>query len=147
MIDHVWTVLCSNVVTDKETNNLSLIETVEQWNISTDAEFPLVIGNPIILATLWSRSDLDTPTKGMAKISLIAPSGKVRELPLFEVDLSIHRRLRGRHQFQGIEVEESGKYLFRLELVDDGGGGGPTLVAEIPLEINIRKVTSSEEGG
>jgi hypothetical protein len=33
MVEHIWTVLCSHAVVDKDTNNVSLHNVIEQVNV------------------------------------------------------------------------------------------------------------------
>ena len=40
MPKHIWTVLCRNVIQDKETNNLSLIGTLEEVAIEPEQPIP-----------------------------------------------------------------------------------------------------------
>jgi hypothetical protein len=133
VIDHVWSVICSHAILDKESNNFSLID--EQINIQPDTPLPLVMTNPFIIVTLWSRSNYDVPATGRGRISVEHPSGTVRELAPFEIDLSRYRRYRNRHGFRGFQITELGKYVFRVELFDPANEDRPVVVARLPLDV------------
>ncbi len=137
MIQHVWSVLCSTSLVDKDTNNVSLIDVIEQWNIPHEAQFPINIANPFYLVTLWARSDLEAPTQGLARITLIRPDGTQEPYPEQAVDLSNHRRSRNRFGFQGFPLQAPGKHIFNVELLDDGTGQSQGIVASVPLEVKI----------
>jgi len=65
------------------------------------------------------------------------PTGTSRELAEYEIDLTAHRRFRGRSAFQGIGFKVPGKYLFEIILTNDGRQETKKSVASIPLEIRV----------
>ena len=78
MIDHVWTILCSRAVIDRDTNNMSLLEVIEQLTLG-DAS-PPVEGEGLApiqleLVTLWTRRRDDESESGRARIRFYRPSG------------------------------------------------------------------------
>lgn len=137
MIEHVWSVLCTKSIIDRDSNNLSLIDTLEQLNLSPDVEFPAVIGNAFELVSMWSRSNYDELVRGRARVIVENPSSQTRELPEYEIDLWNSRRFRYRINIQGFSLNEPGKFIFHVELLEDGGEGEPVNVANIPLDVRI----------
>jgi hypothetical protein len=85
LIEHIWTVLCSRVITSRESNNVSLIEVTEQVELEVGVQgakqssYQSVIPLPfnLVLASLWSRVEDDKPVEVTAKDLFIAPSGKI----------------------------------------------------------------------
>jgi hypothetical protein len=76
MIDHVWTVLCSRAVVDRDSNNASLENVIERVTIEgqppSDAALPL----PLDVMTLWTRTAPDQPCRGHMRLDCLFPSGK-----------------------------------------------------------------------
>lgn len=129
MIEHIWTVLCSRVITSSESNNASLIEVIEELTLDVSGEgdnksteqavVPLPFS--LVLISLWSRTEDDKPIVGTAKDIFLAPSGKTLGEQEFKINLSDHIRIRTRRKFINlpIPVKESGKYRFRTEILDE----------------------------
>lgn len=138
MVQHVWTVLCTRSITDSETNNVSLIEVLEQLTIADPGAAPGVEGlvpMPLELVTLWSRETDDRPARGRGRISFERPSGLVREsVSEHDIDLTVSLRVRHRQRFMGIPIREPGRHVFRVELRDDARQNWAT-VATVPLEV------------
>lgn len=149
MIEHIWTILCSRVITSRETNNVSLIEVTEELGLdvgmegdkeSTDRSvIPLPFS--LILVSLWSRMEDDKPIVGTAKDILLTPSGKTLGEQEFKVNLSDHVRMRTMRNLihLPIPVKESGKYRFRTELLDEENKTWKA-VSNIPLIINTKMI-------
>lgn len=147
MIEHIWTVLCSHVITSRETNNVSLIDVTEELRLdigmegdkkSTDQS---VIPLPfkLILASLWSRMEDNKPIVGTGRDILLTPSGKILGEQEFRIDLSNRMRMRTMRRLihLPIPVKESGKYRFRTELLDEENKTWKA-VSNIPVIINIK---------
>lgn len=141
MIRHVWTVLCSNVVIDRDSNNVSLQDVIEQVQVtieggwSPDAKSVLPIR--LNLVTLWVRADYAVPAQGKARITVLSPAGDPLAKPGgYEINLADpYRRFRGRTRFGSLPVAGSGCYTFLVELQKEDEAWEP--VAEIPLEVTI----------
>jgi hypothetical protein len=88
------------------------------------------------LVSLWSRVELDKPTAGEARITVLTPVGK-RSVPnVTAIDLREFRRLRSRSQIAGLPLDRPGLYWFVVELRQEEQNKW-TEVAKIPLEISI----------
>jgi len=137
MIDHVWTVLCSHAVIDRDSNNVSLLDVVEQINIEEEPSPEGGITFPLDLMTLWARADLDRPARRRGRVTFVSPSGTTNDGPWeFEVDLSEHPRNRTKGSIRALHVSESGRHVFQVELQGENGTEWHQ-VAAIPLEINF----------
>ena len=138
MIDHVWSVLCNSATIDRESNNVTLFQVVEQLNVSGPSGADVSTGVAIFdaeLVTLWSRTNLDHPARSRARIQFVAPDGALLGKPiLYDVDLTGYGRLRNRTRISGFPVRGPGKYEFRVELEKDSGW---ETVAKIPVEVRV----------
>jgi len=134
MIDHVWTVVCSRAVTDRESNNVSLQNVVEQITIRGEPIPDAMVPIPLDVVTLWVRANTDIPSRGYTRLIFLSPSGTVIGSLESEVDLSEYERYRTRTHFQGLPVTEPGRYTFRVELQNEGESEWHQ-VALIPLRI------------
>ena len=120
----LWALLCRNTITDKETNNISLIEVVDELTIpgpppqTPDAtvDEPSPIFN-LYLVALWSRSDIDEPEEGDTRIRAITPDDRHAVSPELHVDLTeaVRARSIGRLVRSPFVVSRQGVYRFKLE--------------------------------
>lgn len=150
MIQHIWTVICSNSVIDQDSNNISLQSVIEQLNIAgTPPASGVVPAVPISLevVTLWARADFDVPGRGRARVTFLFPSG-IPSAPLqfeYGIDLSSFKRNRTRWHINGLPIRESGRHIFRVEFQNEGENVWRE-VATVPLEV-IVELTGSEQTG
>ncbi len=136
MIDHVWSVLCRRSSIDRETNNISLFDVVEQLQLFEGSEVPSSVAGPFEIVSLWTRSA--EPTRGEAQISLRGPSGRLLIPPLLqEIDLREARRLRARQRLSLIPIEGSGVHVFSIERRLHGRERWDE-VATIPVDVVLR---------
>jgi len=119
MIEHIWTVICSDAIIDQDTNNISIFNILEQVNIPEEAVKTQVIGINVELLTLWIRSDLSKPATGMSQVNLVAPNGEVIQSSESALDLSRFERLRSRSLYQGLPYKGDGTYQFVVEYRPD----------------------------
>ena len=133
----VWAVLCHKSVIDKDSNQLSLFDTIEQLKIEVSEPLPAKAAVPLVaqLATFWTRTDLEAPEKVPARIRFIAPSGKTLATSPFEVDVQSKPNHRVIMKMQGLPVVGSGRYWFVVELKVTGGRFKPQ--ARLPLDVSI----------
>jgi hypothetical protein len=144
MIDHVWTVLCSRAVIDKNSNNVSIQNVIEQITIQGEPQPEQGIDIAFEVVSLWSRSDSDVPSHGQARLTFLSPSGRRTGLVEFELDLSEYERLRTRRVFQGLPVTEPGRHTWLMELRNEGEEGWQE-VASVPLKIVFMPTESEEQ--
>ena len=139
MIDHVWTVLCTRSIIDKNTNNISLLEVLEE--VVAAGEAPTEDRVPELpinaqLVTLWARRESSQPTRGRARVTFESPSHKLLFQREYAIDLTTHSRTRKRALINGLPVPGSGWYHFKVEVRDEGDTWRE--VARVPLEVEIR---------
>ncbi len=137
MINHVWTILCSQSVIDKDTNNISLQNVLEQLNISgpipSDKD-PALLPLRLELVSLWERIPNDKEARGRYQVLINSPSGATLSSLESDIDLSFYTRTRSRGRINGLQVPESGRYAFRILLIEPGDDDWRQ-VADIPLMI------------
>jgi len=139
MIDHVWTVLCSMVSTAKETNNVSLLNVVEQINLGAQpSEEDSAIRLDLVLISLWARADPDEPAVGQALFEILDPSGEQLIAVPGTLDLKRFERLRTPVGIEGIKFRGFGRYRFKVHYRNSEEEAWQ-LVASVPLRI-VRKL-------
>lgn len=152
-IKHIWTVLCRRSIIDKESNNISLLDVLEQVAVSRipagerqPAKDTLTSAVPLDyeLVSLWIRASEDQPALGHARAILCSPSGALPGEPAqIDVDLRVYQRMRTRQRFVGLRIKEPGQYLFRVEYRDDGEAEWRG-VTTIPLQVIIEPLPEKQ---
>src|SRR5258708_7392694 len=99
MAQHVWTIPCRFSTTSSETNNVSLIEVLEEISIPAlpvqqmgRGMFPAMFD----VVTLWSRENDDQEEAGFGKMSFVGANGEVLLENPYPIDL-----LRQNKRFRG----------------------------------------------
>jgi hypothetical protein len=134
MIDHVWSLLCSEVVTDKETNNISIHNIIEVLTVRDNPKPGGVVPRHFEILTLWARTKVDQPVEGESQIRFISPSGDELIKRVFKIDLTQRERVRNRIIFEGLRAEENGRYYFYIAKKEENNW---MPVASIPLTIKF----------
>jgi hypothetical protein len=136
MIEHIWSVLCARSATDRETNNLSLFEILEQVNIlgplpdpGANAAFPMQYE----VVSLWARANSAEAEESRGRIKLIAPSGAQVFAQEFPVNLSENLRMRTQLRSMGFPLLGPGRYRFEVEI--QRANENWETVARIPLQV------------
>lgn len=118
---HVWTIACARTLSDSETNNISLLDVIEQVNLNPpakQAEYSLPINLSVV--TAWYRSDVSKPERFMHRLSFVFPSGKKELGGTTEVVLTEHLRGQCIGQISGMTVEEGMHYFVAESSIDSG---------------------------
>jgi hypothetical protein len=144
MIDHVWTVICSRSIIDRDTNNVSIYNVIEQINVPGEPQPDRVLDIIVEIVTLWVRSDFDVPSHGDARLTFISASGQRGGSVEFELDLSEFERLRTRRLFEGLPVAEPGRHTWLVELRNEGEEEWQE-VASVPLKVVFMPTESDEQ--
>jgi hypothetical protein len=122
----VWSVLCQQALIDRQTNNLSLINTIDEVHPARpQQEIPKVLNGkkvlPIIpmtcsLVTLWERDRLTISESASVRASLVGPDGKT--LLKIEAVIDLRKSIRARvlANLPGLPVAGNGTYKFVLRL-------------------------------
>ena len=143
MIRHIWSVLCSHSVIDKDTNNVSIHNVIEQISIHGEPQADGFLSMPFEIISLWTRDLSNTPIDGSERISLITPSGDESVAAEVELDLTKVERHRHRVKFSGLPVVEEGNYYFKVE--SKYGDTEWNEVARLPLKVLFETQLSEKE--
>ena len=145
MIKHIWSILCRKSIVDNETNNISINDVFEQLSVDLkvkkdDVDKLKLINIPIEfeVVSMWVKND-KTNLKGNLNVEILNPKGAV--VKNFEQPLEMPetmKRLRSRLRIMGLVVEQPGDYIFKISFKEEGQKLYKA-VAEIPLEINLKK--------
>ena len=137
MISHVWTVICSRVVVDKESNNLSIQNVLERVTIHGEPMPDTLLPMPFDLVTMWTRVAPDIPARGIVRMQMQFPSGKVYESHEAEVNVLEHLYFRFKIHFAGLPMAEAGRHLFVVELKNEDTDEWQR-VAAVPLQLTFK---------
>ena len=146
---HIWSILCTRSIIDNETNNISLIDTLEKININIhpkqkgvgsikDALEPITIRGQFEIVSLFKRSNTaEELEKAQQLIEFYGPDDKKIEEFVKAVEISKQfQRMRVRFRIQKLTFFKAGEYKFVVKLKEEGQIKYQT-VAELPLEVGI----------
>jgi hypothetical protein len=143
MADHVWSVFCYKGCIDRFTNQISLLDVIEELMLApnqllSNAPPGSAFRIPCDIATLWLRSNLSTPERRRMRIRLVAPNGISSDTSqgVIDVDLEATERCRTLLKMEGLPFWGEGLYRFIVELE----GNKPDewyQCAAIPLMVKI----------
>lgn len=151
MIDHYWTVLCSNSAIDKDSNNISLFNIVERITIYGEPPQGNKVGAvpiPHTIVTLWGRSDIEQPERGTTRFVIEYQQGddtKSTDPHEIGIDLTEHPRFRTRATLNALPVLGEGRHWIRVFL-NQNDEDEWVRVASIPYEIFFRPESEAAEG-
>lgn len=146
-IKYLGAILCSSASIDRETNNLTVFNIIEEINVlekqlqssPNNQTNKKVVPLQFELITLWKKEVLDQEVDIKSKIELVDPGNEI--LQTIEVPLVIkreHKRFRNRIQMNGLNITTKGEYNFRIYIKEDNEDKF-NLVGEVPLTINVLK--------
>lgn len=145
-VKHVWTIICRKTIQDASTNNVSLMDVLEQVSFLPPKEIfekmELNQGKPFGLpieyeiVSMWEREVANEDTKGGVVIKLQDPNGRVLQeiAHIFQFKPGIKRwRLTGK--IRGLRITTPGVYRFNVYHDENNS---QKEVASIPLEVLIQ---------
>lgn len=134
---HRWSILCQSSNIDRESNNLSIFNILEELRVtppSQDAK-QIVVRMPVQLITLWEKQTAKGTATSNVAIELVDPKGNI--LPTVSYVLATpQKRLRFVVNMDGIKVTESGEYMFKIRIRNDEKDIFEE-VGEVPLQVAI----------
>lgn len=147
----IWAVLCRNSAIDKDTNNVSLFEIIEEITFPAPPPEPpqwqqlparLSLAPLFQLIILWTRSNQEVPEQGRGRVRILLPANDREAMAQeFEVDLTQYLRLRNRINVPGFPVGPEGIYRFVVESMT--GPSEWAQVFELPVRVVIQRQDSA----
>lgn len=136
---HIWSVVCSKSITDVNSNNVSLVEVIEQVQFvqtkkrdkGTDEAFTPVI---VEWVSLWMRTDIETSEVGDARDIVLSPSGKKILERKYQVNLENHKRSRQTRRIRLPLIIEDGMHLLRTQVKLNNNW---KTVSDVPVFVTI----------
>lgn len=126
MIEHYWTVLCRKGVIDSDSNNISLLEVLEQVNIvgtpPVEKEEGAIPGEYEIVS-LWGRANYNEPARGMVKYVIGYRSGDIEKTSkeqIVEIDMTGHNRSRSILKLPLVPIHGEGLHRINVSLKIEG---------------------------
>ena len=135
-----WAVIAENSAIDRDTNNISLFNVIEEVHIPEppeprdDGDQLSVVALRFVFVALFARSEAGTGEKKEVRLTIALPDGKVAETGLtFEIDLDTADRTRIRINGSTLPLAGKGEYRFRIEGRDEDADWH--LITEVPLQV------------
>lgn len=142
MAEHVWTILCEQATVDEKTNNLSLLRIIEQIEVAISSPelppTPFVIPVDWTIGSFWARTKWDQPEKVRARLQTLSPTGTRLGVGEFDVDLTVHRRMRTLSKIAQFAIDKGGLYTFSLDVATDLQHTKWTQVGKSLLEVVVK---------
>jgi len=148
MIKHIWSVLCQQSIVNRDSNNISLIEVIEQLSIEgrvieSESEKPKLLPLSFNIVSMWIRENLDEPADSKANVIFLSPRDKELSRKEVHIDLSEYQRFRTISRINGLPFSGYGQYKFVIKVLNEGDW---KTVATLPLSIlAIKKSKDSKD--
>ena len=151
MINCNWAILCQKSILNAETNNLSLIEILNNYDIPRPPESQEMPFYPFDYEVVveWQRDSLEKEQDIVFSLEISSPSGRTllngqRSVFFGDGVLKIITRLK----LQGLPVPEIGFYKFKIQLpkeLEEEEKANWETVKEVSLEINYFDFDDEED--
>jgi hypothetical protein len=116
MISHHFSLICKHAVIDENSKSISIFDVIEQIIVFAEPDQTVNIPMQFEIFSLWMRSVLDTPAKGVSRISLNDPNGVSKKHIEVNIELTEATFFRSIIKVSAIELRGPGKYNFIIEL-------------------------------
>lgn len=146
MIKHIWSVLCRESIINQENNNLSLHEVLEALQVGlkpateeAKGQKPeAVIPINFEITSMFVKENMEKGEKAELETAFYNPKGEMINKDVKGIEMpSGMKRIRTRMKASGLRVQDSGDYIFRVAIKEEGQKLFK-VVAELPLEVNIK---------
>lgn len=119
----IWAILCQGSVLDRDTNNISLFNVIEELQLvatppvpqTAGASAPIVAPFSMDLVVLFTRSQEEVPEQGRGRFHTVGPSGQQSVPQEIEVDLTKALRNRTTLKLHSFTIIGEGVYRFIIE--------------------------------
>lgn len=159
MPSHIWSVVCYKGSLDSFTNQVSLIDIIENINVRLGNELVAVVASgktPMLpikmeVVSFWERSERDTPESFEMRVALLCPDGTQRTPnQAFRPDLRTAPRARTFNRLDRFPYRGPGKYMFQIQCRDgeqDEWVTAGTVPVDVILEKSDKENDEAVEGG
>ncbi|MFA6304641.1 MAG: hypothetical protein WCV73_04435 [Patescibacteria group bacterium] len=134
---HNWSIICGGSIIDQDTNQISLINALEQLNLPKEAfGKPLNISFHVI--SYFTEADTSKEKKIEQVIKLLDPQNNL--IKKVEIPVTIPEkfgRFRLRNVIKGMDISIPGMYKFLLSIKE--GNDKLVDIAELEIEVLLKK--------
>lgn len=141
---HRWAILCESTSVDRQTNNASLFNIIDEVQFGLNSPLPenkpTLVPFQAVLAVLTERSNMGEPETGIVKSTIHAPDGtRLGEMSI-TIDLSEHLRTRAVSKLQNFAITGEGIYEIRIFHVSTEGAWDQ--VDTVPLQVKLEVIVT-----
>ena len=137
---HRFAILCESTIVDAVTNNVSLINLIDEIRLKRPPEESppekAVVPFRASVVVLTERTNLDEAESGTGRIVLRTPDDGEMRSATFNVDLSANPRLRTILKLEVFPVAGPGVYQFEIAFEDEATGSWD-IVDRIPVSVKV----------
>lgn len=145
---HIWTVICRNVLEDKNTGNLSLVDILDRISFSADlpeeGPYTIPIHQPYYVVTSWLKPDRVSASDFFTRIRFLSPDGAVLVNHEEKLEFEHSSKLRVSGQVGSLPFIVNGMYEFEVAYLDNDEW---EVVARIPVEIYHEQPEPEQQKG
>ena len=137
MARHWWSTFSGIATIDQETNNVSVINLIEELRVPPPPETdnPLSILMRSVVVSLWGRTAPDTPERSLGRARWMDAVGDELGSFTYEIDLRNHERSRIRVNLNDIPIRAPGTYHWQISGAPIDAPDEWQLVAELPVQV------------
>jgi len=144
---HTWSILCHGSSIDKDSNNISLFNIIEELNISKKG-FSLIpikspqsifVPLPLRLVSMWKNPHAPKIATSDVQVDFRNPQGKLLNKMIYKIS-STKSRMRSLSHLKGFGVSAnmSGEYTFDIKIKKGIKKKAYQKVGEVSIQINIK---------
>jgi hypothetical protein len=141
---HLWTILCERAAIDPDTNNVTLIEIIEDVtvDVETNQDLTKPLSKSIVLPTSWmivaayERDDMTKGEKVDGELQLVSPAGVKFGGASFSIDLSEHLRIHYLLKMVGFPVSEQGRHI--IKTIVKSSAGAELFTTDLALDVRFK---------
>lgn len=137
MARHWWSTFSGIATIDQETNNVSVINLIEELRVPPPPETdnPLSILMRSVVVSLWGRTAPDTPERSLGRARWMDATGQELVSLSYEIDLRNHTRSRIRVNLNEIPIHEPGTYQWQISCAHMDTPDEWEVVACLPVQV------------
>ncbi len=134
---HNWSIICGKSIVDQDSNQISLIDSLEQLNLPQDA-FGKDLNIQFHVVSYFTETNTSKEKKIEQIIRLVDPqNNQIKEIKIPVNIPEKFKRFRIRNIIQGMPISTPGMYKFLLLIKE--GDNKPLEIAELGLEVLLKK--------